>query len=101
MVTQDLPQPTSTPVAGGEGHTCGCAHDDAAPVMDVRPIPHAVRHGAVFGAFAATPPGSSLVIIAPHNPLPLLDQLSQRFELEVSYLKQEPEEWHVNLHRLA
>lgn len=103
MATQDLPFHATNPAAQHDsgGHSCGCAHDEATPVMDVRPIPHAVRHGAVFGAFAATPVGSSLVIVAPHNPLPLLEQLAQRFELEVSYLKQDPEEWQVQLHRLA
>ena len=99
MSQQDITIHTSAPAE--EGHSCGCAHDDSAPVLDVRPIPHAVRHGAVFGAFGATPPGSSLVIIAPHNPLPLIAQLQERASLEVSYLKEEPEEWHVQLKRLA
>ncbi|WP_454296520.1 DUF2249 domain-containing protein [Salana multivorans] len=101
MVQQDVHLHTSEPAAG-ESHTCGCAHDSAAdPVMDVRPIPHAIRHGAVLGAFAATPPGSSLVIIAPHNPLPLLAQLRERAPIEVGYLKEEPEEWHVRIRRLG
>ena len=56
----------STPPAPRSGG-CGCGgHDEAAPVLDVRAIPHAVRHGAVFGAFDAIPAGGSLVIIAPH-----------------------------------
>lgn len=99
MTQQNITIHTAAPAEAS--HACGCAHDSSAPVLDVRPIPHAVRHGAVFGAFGATPPGSSLVIIAPHNPLPLIAQLQERASLEVSYLKQEPEEWHVQLTRLA
>ncbi|MDF2808720.1 MAG: hypothetical protein K0S43_3666, partial [Cellulosimicrobium sp.] len=48
-----------------EGHTCGCAHDDAEVVLDVRTIPHAVRHGVVFGALEALAPGDGLVLVAP------------------------------------
>lgn len=101
MSQQNVQIHTSAPASHGEPGGCGCAHDDAAPVMDVRPIPHAVRHGAVFGALAATPPGSALVIIAPHDPLPLLAQLRERFSIEVSYLEQKPEEYHVQLFRTA
>lgn len=61
-----------------EGHTCGCAHDDAEVVLDVRTVPHAVRHGVVFGALEALAPGDGLVLVAPHDPLPLLAQLESR-----------------------
>lgn len=101
MSQQDVQIHTSAPAEQGHAAACGCAHDEAVPVMDVRPIPHAVRHGAVFGALAATPPGSALVIIAPHDPLPLLAQLRERFSIEVSYLQQAPEEHHVQLLRTA
>ncbi|TNU72247.1 DUF2249 domain-containing protein, partial [Miniimonas arenae] len=84
MAQQDVQLHISAPAAAG-GHQCDCGHDDATPVFDVRDVPHAVRHGAVFGALAATPPGSALVIIAPHDPLPLLAQLHERFALEVGY----------------
>ncbi|OJX95463.1 MAG: hemerythrin [Micrococcales bacterium 73-15] len=100
MVQQDVQLHTSQP-GRAEGHTCGCAHDDADPVLDVRPIPHAIRHGAVLGAFGATPPGSSLVIVAPHDPLPLLAQLRELAPIEVGYLERGPEEWHVRITRLG
>ena len=47
--------------------SCGCGHHDEAAdiVLDVRPIPHAIRHATVFGAFGAIPVGGSLVIVAP------------------------------------
>jgi uncharacterized protein (DUF2249 family) len=80
---------------------CGCGgHDDEAPVLDVRTIPHAIRHAAVFGAFEAIRPGGSLVLVAPHAPLPLLAQLSERAPIEVEFLVEGPTEWHVQLTRL-
>lgn len=82
--------------------SCGCGgHDDGVPVLDVRAIPHAVRHAAVFGAFDAIQPGGALIIVAPHAPLPLLAQLGQRAPVDVEYLVEGPEAWHVLITRLA
>lgn len=78
---------------------CSCGHDDETPTMDVRAIPHAIRHAAVFGAFDAIQPGKSLVIVAPHNPIPLLNQLNDRAPIEVAYLSEGPEAWHVQITR--
>jgi uncharacterized protein (DUF2249 family) len=81
---------------------CACGHDGAEDiVLDVRAIPHAIRHAAVFGAFDAIPQNGSIVIVAPHAPLPLLQQLSQRAPIEVEYLSEGPTEWHVRITRLA
>jgi uncharacterized protein (DUF2249 family) len=83
--------------AGG----CGCGHDQSeAIVLDVRTIPHAIRHGAVFGAFDAIPANGSFVIIAPHAPKPLLHQLAERAPIDVEYLVEGPTEWHVKITRL-
>jgi uncharacterized protein (DUF2249 family) len=86
------------------GASTGCAcggHDEAAPVLDVRVIPHTIRHAAVFGAFDAIKPGGSLVLIAPHAPVPLLNQLASRAVIAVEYLVEEPEEFHVKITRIA
>jgi uncharacterized protein (DUF2249 family) len=81
---------------------CACGHDSAEDiVLDVRAIPHAILHAAVFGAFDAIPQNGSIVIVAPHAPLPLLQQLSQRGPIEVEYLSEGPTEWHVRITRLA
>ena len=86
--------------AAPAGHACGCnEHDEDIPVLDVRAIPHAVRHAAVFGAFEAIAPGGSIVLIAPHAPVPMLTQLSQRAPIEVQYLVEGPSEWHVKVTR--
>lgn len=60
------------------GHTCGCQeHDATVPELDAREIPHAIRHGAILGALGQLQPGAALVLVAPHNPLPLLAQIDQ------------------------
>ncbi|WP_282944885.1 DUF2249 domain-containing protein [Cellulomonas endometrii] len=85
-----------------EARTCGCGgHDEADPVLDVRAIPHAIRHATVFGAFDAIPEGGSLVIVAPHLPTPLLAQLAERAPVDAEVLVDGPEAWHVRLTRRA
>ena len=75
--------------AGGcGGHTCTCGEADAQgfPELDARAVPHKIRHATVFGALAVVTPGGGMVLVAPHDPLPLLSQLEQRSpgEFEVS-----------------
>ena len=84
------------------GHSCGCGgHDEDDPVLDVRTIPHAIRHAAVFGAFDAIAPGKSMILVAPHLPRPLIAQLQDRAPLEVEVLVDGPDAWHVRLTRPA
>lgn len=82
---------------------CGCTDDDGAPELDVRAIPHAIRHATVFGALGAIPPGGSLVLVAPHDPKPLLRQIDEREAgaIDVSYLESGPEAWRLRLRRSA
>lgn len=81
---------------------CGCV-DDGEPELDVRVIPHAIRHATVFGALGAIPAGGSLRLVAPHDPKPLLAQIAEREgdSIEVTYLVQGPEAWSLRLTRLA
>lgn len=86
--------------AGG----CGCGgHDEADPVLDVRAVPHAIRHATVFGALGAVPRGGSLVLVAPHDPIPLLGQIEDREPgaFGVSYDERGPEAWRVRLTRVV
>jgi uncharacterized protein (DUF2249 family) len=92
---------TETPAAAA-GHTgaCGCGETSGdAPELDVRAIPHAIRHATVFGAWSAIPQGGSLVIVAPHDPKPLLAQLADRGPLTVTYLDEGPDAWRLKLTR--
>ncbi|HEX5331747.1 MAG TPA: DUF2249 domain-containing protein [Cellulomonas sp.] len=93
--------PTSP--AAAEGHVCGCQHDESEVVLDVRTIPHAVRHAAVRGAFSAIPVGGTMVLVAPHRPMPLLAELTADAHgaLAVEFVVEEPTECHVRLTRTA
>lgn len=73
------------------------------PVLRAKDIPHAVRHASIFGALDSLKPGDGLVVVAPHEPLPLLHQANRRYgpEFEVSYLQEGPEDWHVQFVRVA
>ena len=88
---------------GGAEHACGCGETAGAghPELDVRAVPHAIRHATVFGALDAVAPGAGLVLLAPHDPLPLLAQIEQRTggAFTVSYLTRGPATWRVELVR--
>jgi uncharacterized protein (DUF2249 family) len=83
----------------GGGHACNCGEKDGDgyPELDARAVPHAIRHATIFGALDAVRPGGGLVLVAPHDPLPLLAQVEQRAPgaFEVSYLERGPEAWRV------
>ncbi|MFE9880274.1 DUF2249 domain-containing protein [Streptomyces sp. NPDC005784] len=86
---------------GGCGGVCGCggAEEGAEPELDVREVPHALRHATVFGALDAVPAGTAMVLVAPHDPLPLLAQIEQRNPgiFSVEYLERGPEAWRLRL----
>ena len=84
-------------------HACGCGETagEGHPELDVRTVPHAIRHATVFGALDAVAPGDGLVLVAPHDPLPLLGQIEQRTggAFAVTYLTRGPEAWRIELFR--
>ena len=82
-------------------HTCDCGEDShAAPELDVRVIPHAIRHATVFGAWSAIPARGTLVLLAPHDPKPLLAQIAEREgPVRVTYLVEGPEFWRLAITR--
>lgn len=83
--------------------TCGHAGESADPVLDARVIPHGVRHAAIFGALDSIAPGSALVLIAPHDPLPLLAQVNDRYgdTVSIDYLQRGPDDWRLRFERVA
>lgn len=90
---------------GHAGHACACGESDPAghPELDARAVPHAIRHATIFGALDGVRPGAGLVLVAPHDPLPLLGQVEQRDPgaFEVRYLERGPEAWRLEFLRRA
>lgn len=98
----------AAPVAA---HDCTCDEADHSPgastsepdhpVLDARAVPHAIRHATVFGALDAVREGRGLILVAPHDPLPLLAQLEKRSPntFSVSYLERGPEAWRLSIVR--
>ena len=95
--------PDSPTTSGGcAGGTCTCEKGGAAaPLLDVRAIPSAVRHAAVRGALGAIPVAGSLLLAAPHDPIPLLTELEADHpgEFDVSYVERGPDTWLLQLTR--
>ncbi len=98
--------PTTFPLTGTTSHAtqqagaCGCGEvAGGVPELDVRAIPHAIRHAAVLGAWSAIPSGSSLVLVAPHDPKPLLAQLAQLGPITVTYVDEGPAAWRLRVTR--
>jgi len=90
-------------VTGCGGHSCGCGAVDSPgyPELDVRPVPHSIRHATIFGALDSVLPGAGLDLVAPHDPLPLLDQVDRRWpgRFSVTYRQRGPEAWRLSLER--
>ncbi|TDO44183.1 uncharacterized protein (DUF2249 family) [Kribbella sp. VKM Ac-2571] len=98
--TEDL-APDAGDGCGGDGCACGGADGQGFPELDARSIPHPIRHATIFGALESVRPGGGLVLIAPHDPLPLLEQVSRRWPgaFTVQYLERGPETWRLSLLR--
>lgn len=83
--------------------SCGCGgHDETLPELDARVIPHAIRHAAIHGVVDSLTPGAAFVLVAPHNPVPLLAQITDRHgsAIQVSYVQEGPEDWKLKLERV-
>ncbi len=82
---------------GGSSCACGTVDPPGNPELDVRVIPHAIRHATIFGALDAVAPGAGLEIVADHDPLPLLDQVQQRTpgRFDITYLERGPVDFRV------
>lgn len=103
MTNISITSPETVATSGGCGcGGCGCGGaKNATPELDARAIPPAVRHDAVLGALSGVGPGNGLIVVAPHDPKPLLQQISVAFKdaFAVEYLEQGPEAWRVELTR--
>ena len=67
---------------------------DALYPFDARGIAKRFRHAAIFGALDALNGGETMRFVNDHDPLPLLDQLRQRYgeKVDISYRQRDPGE---------
>lgn len=90
---------SQVPASGG----CACGgHDEPGLAeLDTRVIPHAIRHATIFGALEGLSSGKGILLIANHNPLPLLAQLEQRSagKFDVNYVENGPGLWKLSMVR--
>lgn len=65
---------------------------DAIYPFDARGVAKRFRHAAIFGALDALFPGETMRFVNDHDPLPLLQQLAQRYgeSLSITYRQREP-----------
>ncbi|MDP1929552.1 MAG: DUF2249 domain-containing protein [Thiobacillus sp.] len=61
--------------------------------FDARGIAKRFRHAAIFGALDALNPGERMRFVNDHDPLPLLDQLRNRYgeAVDIQYLQRDAE----------
>jgi uncharacterized protein (DUF2249 family) len=60
--------------------------------FDARGIARRFRHSAIFGALGALEPGEAMRFVNDHDPLPLLDQIRERFgeQVDIVYRQRDP-----------
>jgi uncharacterized protein (DUF2249 family) len=65
---------------------------DAIYPFDARGVAKRFRHAAIFGALDALVPGETMRFVNDHDPLPLLEQLRQRYgeAVSIQYRQREP-----------
>lgn len=61
-------------------------------LFDARGIARRFRHSAIFGALGALEPGEAMRFVNDHDPLPLLDQIGERFgeQVDIVYRQRDP-----------
>jgi len=69
--------------------------------FDARCVAKRFRHAAIFGALDALQPGETMRFMNDHDPLPLLEQMRQRYgdSVEIQYVSREPELIAINFTR--
>ncbi|MFN3397919.1 MAG: DUF2249 domain-containing protein [Sulfurimicrobium sp.] len=69
--------------------------------FDARCVAKRFRHAAIFGALDALNPGETMHFMNDHDPLPLLEQMRQRYgaTVEIQYVSREPELIAINFTR--
>ena len=68
---------------------------DGIYAFDARGIAKRFRHAAIFGALDALLPGERMRFVNDHNPIPLLQQMQERYGERVAINYLEHDESHV------
>ncbi|HJW02640.1 MAG TPA: DUF2249 domain-containing protein [Azospira sp.] len=73
-------------------HACNHSTPEAIYPFDARGVAKRFRHAAIFGAFDSLLPGETMRFCNDHDPLPLLDQLFNRYGdgISIQYVQREP-----------
>lgn len=68
--------------------------DENTHPFDARGVARRFRHSAIFGALSALQPGETMRFMNDHDPLPLLDQIVNRFgeHVDIRYVSRNPGE---------
>jgi uncharacterized protein (DUF2249 family) len=71
-------------------------------VMDVRPIPCAIKHGLILKTWRELPVGDHFVLLNDHDPVPLRYQFEAEFTdtFTWEYLERGPQDFRVKLTKL-
>ena len=73
------------------------------PEIDVRILPPAGRHPAIFGVLTDLRPGQAMRVVSDHDPRPLHAQIEFSYPeaFDWQYLEQGPDVWRVEISRAA
>ncbi|SPF67906.1 Uncharacterized conserved protein (DUF2249) [Propionibacterium ruminifibrarum] len=74
---------------------------DHEPELDATQIPHEIRHAAILGALQGLGVGGSMILAAPHDPLPLLAQIDGAWPdvFAREYVQEGPDVWKIRFTR--
>ncbi|HDP98183.1 MAG TPA: DUF438 domain-containing protein [bacterium] len=73
---------------------------NAVNTLDVKGLGHGERENILFPALEEIKDGQTLRIIVEFNPVPLVYMLKAREEFDLSYEKEGPDEWILNVKRV-
>ncbi len=87
--------------AGSAGGAPGAQPPARGPDLDVRDLPPARRHEAIFAAYHALAPGAGFVLVNDHDPKPLRYQFEAEHagQFTWDYLEAGPQTWRVRIGR--
>ncbi len=96
-ITLDLAGANAKKQHGG----CGCGCSTGSPELALASIPKVMRSGAVIGGLTSLKPEQQVVLVADHDPAPLLSALGRVAPdaFDVDYLEQGPQTWRVEVTR--